>query len=176
VTPLSTVGGGGEADAEPAVIGEPLHGVADGAAVDDAGAYAAQRVPADQPVDAGRVSRADPAQADEHATDRDHQPRTDPVDEIPLEGHQPRLGDHEGGESDLDGGERGVQVAAQRLGEERPRVLQVRDRHHRHDPGDKLHPAADDACLGLARGLDDLHGSPPQVRSGKAPAHAGAGR
>src|SRR5258708_33549741 len=114
------------------MIREPLHRVADGAAIDGAGANATEHVPEVQGLNGSRpVTGSVPTEADENASDGHDDPGPDLVDQESLERHQPRLGQDEDEKRELNDRQLRVVVRRQLRYAERPGVLPVRDRKHR---------------------------------------------
>ena len=64
--------------------------------------------------------------------------RSELVDQIAFERHQPSLGEDEDREGDLDRRAAPVIFLIDRIDEKRPAVLQVGDHHHADDAEDKL--------------------------------------
>ena len=111
------------------------------AAVDDAGADAADRR-ADIEQEQRVGDRVDhPGDRDQHAAAADHDLRAELVDQVTLDRHQPGFGQHEDGEGHLDRGAAPVVFLIDRIDEQRPAVLQVGDHHHADDAEDQLTPA-----------------------------------
>ena len=54
------------------MVREPLQGIANGSAVDDSGAYAAQGIPEVKAAQRFGVARAEPAQSNQDAADTQH--------------------------------------------------------------------------------------------------------
>jgi hypothetical protein len=75
---------------------------------------------------------------------RPRRSRPQPIDQPALERLHPGLKDHEQRERPLDVGELPAGLQLKRLDEERPRVLQVGDHHHRQQRGVELKPAVVD--------------------------------
>src|SRR5207249_4269094 len=157
------IGSGGEADAQPAMVGEPLERVADRSAIHDARANTPQSVPEVELVQRIGPTGPDPAQANQHPAERKHQPGSQLVDQVPFKGNEPGLECDEQRKCPLDGRQRGVQMGLQGLGEQRPRILQVRDGHHRDESGEQLDPAVEHAAFGNGnRYVGCVHGTPPR--------------
>src|SRR5262249_19665175 len=81
-----------------------------------------------------------PGDAAQYAASDDHPARTEPVDQVPFGGHQPRLEQYEYGEGGLDGRLAPSKLVADRADEQRPAILKVGDHHHADDPDDQLRP------------------------------------
>src|SRR5271166_3827683 len=122
------------------MVGKPLQRVADSAAINNAGANAANAVPEVQAADSFRVSGADPAESDQNRADAQHEPRPDLVDQITLKGYQPGFERDEQRKRPLHRDQRNMQMLLDGFGEQRPGILQVRDSHHRDDARGELDP------------------------------------
>jgi hypothetical protein len=136
---------GGEADREPAAIGEPFDRIADRGRVDGAGTDPRQRRPEIEVPEARGRRIDDPADRDHDPAKGDHQPRpvlgADPVDDPALQRRQPGLERHEQAEGELDVGDGPAVRLVHRMDEQGPAVLQIGDHHHRDDADDELQPA-----------------------------------
>src|SRR5262249_59707501 len=97
----STETGSRQPSGKTAPIREPFEGIADRAPVDHAGADAADRsAQIEQPEGIGdRVD--DPRNRDENAGTADHSTRTNLVDQVAFDRHQPGLRKTKNGEADL---------------------------------------------------------------------------
>src|SRR5207244_12483076 len=103
-------------------------------AIDDAGANAADQAARVQREERARAGVDRPGEADEDASGGDQPSRAEAIDEVALERHEPRLGQHEHGEGDWDCRLPPVKPAIDRIDEERPPVLQVGARHNTSNP------------------------------------------
>ncbi len=132
---------GRQARGKTAPVGEPLQRVADAGTIDDAGADAAERGGNVEQRQRVGIGVHDPGDGDQHAAQTNHDARAELVDQIAFERHQPRLGDDEDRERDLDRGASPVVFLVDRIDEESPAILQVRDHHHADDAEYELSPA-----------------------------------
>ena len=133
--------GGGGAGGEAAAIRKPFQRVADAGAVDRAGADAADDGGGVEQRQRVRVGIQHPGQRDHHAAEHDDDARAVFVDEPGFDRDQPGLGHHEDREGELDRGAAPVIFRVDRIDEQRPAVLQVRDHRHADDAHDELKPA-----------------------------------
>src|SRR5207244_6171381 len=107
------------------VLREPLQRVADARAIEDAGANSADQAARVQRQERTRVGVDRPGDADEDASGGDQPSRAEAIDEVALEWHEPRLGQHEHGEGDLECRLPPMKPAIDRIDEERPAVLEI---------------------------------------------------
>src|SRR5262249_50548608 len=130
----------GQARRKAAPVGEPLESIAHRTAIDHAGANTA-----DCRAEANHTKRVcdridDPGDCNQHAGAADHHARTELVDQVSFNRHQPCFGQHEDCEGDLNRRASPVVFLIDRPHKQRPAVLQVGDHHHANDTEDELTP------------------------------------
>src|SRR5271165_1905622 len=123
------------------MVGKPFQGVPDSPSVNDSGADTTNAVPKIQAGDGLGSPGSNPTQRDEDRANTQHQPGSNSIDQISFKRYQPGLQGNEQSKRPLNGDQRNVQVRLNGLGEESPRILQVRDGHHRDYARDQLDPA-----------------------------------
>ena len=133
--------GSGGAGGEAAAVRKPFQRVADAGAVHRAGADAADNGAGIEQRQRVGVGVQDPGQRDHHAAEHDDEARTVFVDEPGFDRDQPGLRHHEDREGELDRRAAPVVFRVDRIDEQRPAILQVRDHRHADDAHDELHPA-----------------------------------
>ena len=129
-----------DASGETPSIGKPLQSIADAGAV--------HRTRADATDDCGRIEHGEairigvhhPGNRHHDAAEEHHDSGAVTVDEPGFDGHEPRLGEDEDGEGDLNGRTPPVVLFVDRVDEQRPAVLEVGDHHHADDAEQQLQP------------------------------------
>ena len=133
--------GGDDAGRQPAAILEPFQRRPDRPAVHEGRSDARQAV---QPVEhrqRGGVPQPRPAKTAQQPGGADEPSRPQTVDQPSIERLDPRLKQDEQRERELDVGQFPTGARLERLDEERPGILQVRDHDHRDQRHDQLKPA-----------------------------------
>src|SRR5262249_34736350 len=82
----------------------------------------------------------------ENARSAEHHTRTEPIDQISVERHQPGLRDNEYREGPLDRVAAPVEFLVDGNDERRPTELKIGHHHHADDPEDELPPTRSAGC------------------------------
>ena len=133
-----------DARRQPAAVLEPLQRRSDRSAVHERGADARRAVQGVEHRQRGGVSQSRPAQPAQQPRGADEPARAEAIDEPSIERLDPRLKQDEQRERELNVREPPARARLERLDEERPGVLQVRDHDHRDQRGAELKPAVVD--------------------------------
>ena len=134
-------GGGREAGGQPPALREPLQRVAHARTVDDPRADPSDEASRVEREEGPRLGVEPPGDSDQDATDGDQPSRAEAIHEVALERHEPGLGQDEQGEGDLNRRFSPVELAVDRVDEERPAILEISDRDHPDNAEHQLHPS-----------------------------------
>jgi len=135
------IAGSGEANGEAALVREPLQRAVHAGCVDAADADAADDGADIKAGERAGVGIHDPGQTSEQTAHEHHGARAVLVDEVTFDRGQPGLHNHEDREGDLDRRTGPAMRALNLRHEQRPRILDVRRRHHADDACNQLKPA-----------------------------------
>src|SRR6185437_16083825 len=117
-------------------LAEPFDRVTDTGTVNAAGADATDDTAGIERTEGCRLGIDDPGSRDQEPAEHDYRARPEAIGQIRLERHQPGLEQHEERKGHLDGRLAPVVVRIDRLDEDGPAVLQVRDHRHAHYAGE----------------------------------------
>src|ERR1700728_278262 len=115
------------------MVREPFQRIPNSSSIDRSGADTTESVPKVEAIQRFRPAGSDPTQPGQDRAQTEHEPGSNSVHQESFKRYQPGLQSDEQNNCPLDGFQRDVQMFLYGFREESPRVLQVRDSHHRDD-------------------------------------------